>query len=1270
MKAFYKATRALAVLLMALLVASVIPSVLAEDQARAEAAVASSAAATEVKIAWPMMDFVFWNPMNIQMVEDWVSCFMIYSGLFTYGQDLEGPINDLATGWTQVVNGDGTMTTTITITSHAYWRNWEDPTSTTNPVTAYDVEYTFERIMANPGGTWDTYLNDVTDISVVDDTHLTITTSFAKATLVDDISGIPIIPQYVWQDIADNKFLSAIAPEDTVGCGAFYFHSMSTSSWWRFMKAPNYFGEIEYGRDIDYESVLFTMYSLASNGVIAMNSGLEDCLVLSGEANLYLNELGQGSSVPITKYAVNEPGIYDIAINAIPIVNRTATYGQGNPLLLDPIVRQAIYMTENKVAIDDNLLFGLPTVADSVLHPSYWKKTIENQLPYDPLAAKDLLLANGYEDSDADGYLEATTDAYPVVQGWANAGDVLSFRLHCPGTDPAYATMGQNWVSWARDAGIQMNFEVKSESYMINTEWFKADYDIWIWGWGWGPEPLSSLSVWLWSEMRPGGDNCQMPMGPTPGDYDAVWREAQKTLVKEDRKVLVDLLQQWVYESWCENPPIYYLGLYGITEQRFVGWGNWSQHPGLPPASGYQWLWYNLEPSTANQIPLFDTPLDPEYTVVVDTSTSFSVEFNDGDDDQVTVNWTWGDGSSVEQDIANAGTTADGETVTRAHTYTTVNPTGYTLMVTIWDGNQDHQVESTATVYVSSGTNAPPSFTSTVGSTPASPVYVDDVVTWTISASDADDTALKFTWDWGDGTSTVHDYTGLTPGTPVDETADHAWTADGVYDVTVSVWDLVADPAHNLTSAPVTYTVLLNGPPTAPNVVAINAIEGVWTTCTASSSDPDADTLRFTWVWDDGTTNRTNHASSPSTVTSTVKHMWDTAGSYLVTVYADDQTGELGHNVSTEITAIVQAAGTNVAPTALALDASPSPAAVTETVTFTASAEDGNEDALVFWIDFDDGSYASDTTAGGAGAQTVTFTHAYDAEGTYTVTVYVNDSYDMEVHNVSTSISLTVTANGPPVITLPATMTAQYNVTKKFVPTSVSDPDGDALEVSWDWGDGSAWTMGDPLDSYSASHEYSIVDTVTLTVYANDGNGHNISATSEVTVSEANYKPSLVSIVKDPSRSSYWTGTQVNFTVTVFDNEGDELTVTVGYVPAGSSTPVTQTETVTPTAQENMEVNVSFTFTAAGPYTVTANVTDGLDHSNPALDSKSTSVTIVTQETATPEDEGGGNIMLYAGVGIVAALIIIGLALLLMKRKKGGAKDEGAGGMEGMVPPQ
>jgi hypothetical protein len=806
---------------------------------------------------------------------------------------------------------------------------------------------------------------------------------------------------------------------------------------------------------------------------------------------------------------------------------------------------------------------------------------------------------------------------------------------------------------------------------MINTEWFKADYDIWIWGWGWGGEPLSSLSVWLWSEMKPGGDNCQMPMGPTPGDYDAVWREAQRTMNTTDRKVLVDLLQQWVYESWCENPPIYYLGLYGVTDQRFVGWGNWTQYTGLTIDQGYQWLWYNLEPNTANQYPLFDTPLDPEYTVVVDTSSSFSVTFHDADDDQVYVNWTWGDGSSVEQDIFDAGTTAAGQTAARSHTYTTVNPTGYPLVVTIWDGNQNHQVDSPATVYVSSGTNAPPAFTSTVGSTPASPVYVDDIVTWTISASDADDTALRFTWDWGDGTATVHDFTGLTPGTPVDETADHAWTVEGVHDVTVSVWDLVADPAHNLTSAPVTYTVILNGPPTAPNVVAINAIEGLWTTCTASSSDPDADALRFTWAWDDGTTNRTNHASSTSTVTSSVKHMWNTPGSYLVTVYVDDLTGDVGHNVSTEVTAVVWVTGTNVAPTALALDASPNPAAVGATVTFTTSAEDANEDALVFWIDFDDGSYASDTTAGGAGTQTVTFTHAYAAEGTYAVTLYVNDSYDLEAHNTSTSLPLTTTGNGPPVITLPPAMMAQYNVTKKFVPTSVSDPDGDALEVFWDWGDGSAWTMGDPLDSYSASHKYSIVDTVTMTAYANDGNGHNVSATSEITVSEANYKPSLVSIVKDPSRSSYWSGTQVNFTITVFDNEGDELTITVGYGIAGAANPVTQTVTVTPMAQENKEVMVNLTFTTAGTYEVSATVTDGQDHSDPTYDSKSTNAVVVAPLPPTTDGGDNGNIMLYAGVGIVAALLVIGLVLLLMKRKKGPeAASKPEGGMEGMAPPQ
>ena len=278
------------------------------------------------------------------------------------------------------------------------------------------------------------------------------------------------------------------------------------------------------------ESVLFTLYSDASAATIAMNSGVEDCVVLTGNANLYLNTLGVNANVNITKFAVNEPGIYDIAINAIPMENRTTTYGQGNPLLLDSAVRKAIMMTENKQMIKDNLLFGLPTIADSVLQPGYWHKTIDNPLPCSPAQAKENLTAAGYADTNGDGYLEATLDAYPVQQGWASAGDQLRFRLRVPNTDPAYSSIGQNWVSWARDAGIRFDFTAASESVMINSDWYKANYDVWVWGWGWGAEPLAALSVWLWNEMHPGGNNCQMPMGPAPGDFDALYHLAQRTM--------------------------------------------------------------------------------------------------------------------------------------------------------------------------------------------------------------------------------------------------------------------------------------------------------------------------------------------------------------------------------------------------------------------------------------------------------------------------------------------------------------------------------------------------------------------------------------------------------------------------------------------------------------------------------------------------------------------------------------------------------------------
>ena len=1273
-----RATRVLALLIVVMFGVSALPAVITGAPAAGNAS-AASAAATEVKIGW-LSEIIMWNPMNIEMVEDYVACYLMYGELFTYDQDWGGPVNDLATGYYQVVQPDDSMITTINITSHAYFRNKANPTDTSHPLTANDVKYTLDRIMANSGGAWDTYLYAVTNVTVINDYQVAITTVYPKATLIDDLTQIPIIPEYMWSQVSDVKFYTAKDPAWLVGTGPFYFDSMVTGSWYRFVRAPNYYGAVENPgvREVkNVESILYTVYTSDSAMTIAMNDGVEDAIVLSGSPNLFLNTLGVNSNVHVIKQAVQEPGICDVAVNAIPYENKTlpngygTTRSEGNMLLLDPIVRQAIAMTMDKDTIVNTYLYGLATKAESVLQPGYWQKAI-TPTPFNTADAKALLMANGYADLDGDGYLEANTTAYPVQQGWTTVGKELAIEIHAPNTDPSYYVVAQNWATWMGQAGIRATPMQLSETVMTNSDWYKAKYDIWVWHWGWSPEPLSNLGVWLWEEMTPGGDNCEMPMGPTPGDYDVLFRQAQRTLDKTARKQMVDQLQQWVHDSYTENPPFYDLGLHGMTDERWLGWGNWSQHVGRSTVSDLLWLWFDLTPNLANKRPVFDTGLDPTYYAVVDVPQTFSVTVSDEDGDPLTVNWTFGDGATAQDTLAT-GTTTTPQTVTQTHTYTTVDMAGVLMTVALWDAQPAHEIVGVTTVYVQAGTDTPPTITSAVTYDPPSPVYVDVPVTWSVSAQDAESGGasgfgLAFTWDWGDGTSTTHLYQPTVNDVPVTDTATHSWAMDGSYNVQVYVWDGFGqpdDPIHNVSSAAIPYLVLVNLPPDFPVISPIASHSGVVTQCVAINWDPDPDMLRFTWDFGNGTyavTDFDNSADPGAPVTSVVTHTWAAQGNYRVTVWTDDLTGGTGHNVSSSTVASIRNAGTNVPPTGLMLNFTPSWPVPGEAVTFDASAVDYDGDGLTFYLDYGDGSSAVQTSAGSSNRQSVQFTHAYALAGDYSATLYVNDSNGPASHNVSTVQYLYVVGNAPPVIALQAAFSAQFGIPKQFTPTSITDPDDDPLSVWYDWGDGTPMTAGDPLNSYAATHTYSVVGQRVMTVYANDGQDHNVSATSTVDISEANLKPQVVSMSKSPAKSSYAVDEEITFVITVSDYDGDTITLTVDF--GDGTTPHSESVTLTPQVNKVVNVTHSYSEGRETAYTVTANATDGKIHSDPTPAEKTTTVLV--------EVEGGGggisNAVIYAAIAIVAIVILALLVFMLMKRKKKG--PEAAAPAPGVTPPE
>ncbi len=670
-----------------------------------------------------------WNPMNLEFPEDFVISPMIYSSLFTYDRDNEMVVGDLARSWAIEIQDAGTpydqaddfITLTVEITQNAYWRNAANIDDTSHPVTANDVKFTYDMIIDENEGAWPMFMKGIVEIDVVNDWTLEITTDSLKATILDDLACIPIVPEYIWLTYSSSPCVRTMSPEDLVGCGPFVFDAMLVDTWVKLVRAPNYHQTADFGEeaDIDFDGILFVTYGSAIELVIAMNSGSADAVVMTGEPNLFLNTLGDGAVSPVIKAAVQENGIADVAINAIPFESRTSTYGNGFELLVDPILREAILMCLDKDFVNEELMNGLTVEANSVLEPGYWHLDPVPDIPFDPAAARAMLEANGYADTDGDGLLECVVTNADDWRSEYYGIELDGIRCQAPNTDPSYISIAMLWAGCAVDAGIGLVPEERSEGIMVSTAWYKADYDIWVWHWGWGPEPLSTLSCWLTSELTPGGNNCQMPMGPYEdyvnedlgldltcyydgSIYDQVWTIAGQTMDMEERKALICLLQQWVYDSRCEYPPYYDLGLYGYSEAEFTNWGDWESYRGMTFMSGLPWLWFDIEPLVAppNSAPAgVDIAVSPNPAAVGEPVV-FVASAMDADGDPITITLYYGDGTYEQIDYM--GDTTVLNYFTFEHTYVVAGDYSVTLTVEDWTGLPGHVVSCSDIVQVTS----------------------------------------------------------------------------------------------------------------------------------------------------------------------------------------------------------------------------------------------------------------------------------------------------------------------------------------------------------------------------------------------------------------------------------------------------------------------------------------------------------------------------------------------------------------------------------------
>ena len=152
-------------------------------------------------------------------------------------------------------------------------------------------------------------------------------------------------------------------------------------------------------------------------------------------------------------------------------------------------------------------------------------------------------------------------------------------------------------------------------------------------------------------------------------------------------------------------------------------------------------------------------------------------------------------------------------------------------------------------------------------------------------------------------------------------------------------------------------------------------------------------------------------------------------------------------------------------------------------------------------------------------------THVFDEAGTYAVSLTVTDDFgDSATNSQQVTVTDGTAVNQPPTAAFTPSCT---DLACNFSNAS-SDPDGDVLTYSWDFGDGATSTNANPSHSYAAAGTY----TVTLT--ASDG-ADSDSTSSTVTVSE----PSGSTVITAGVYPILVDGRDAVIDIGVFDGDGE-----------------------------------------------------------------------------------------------------------------------------------
>ena len=521
---------------------------------------------------------------------------------------------------------------------------------------------------------------------------------------------------------------------------------------------------------------------------------------------------------------------------------------------------------------------------------------------------------------------------------------------------------------------------------------------------GWLASGTPHQASWTWNELYPNGIDIHVQVIDSKGGLSPV---ANKTILVTNYapsaskpngqtsgktgvsytyiSIVTDPDQDMIYclFDWGDGTNTGWIGPYasGTSVQQSHTWDNkGSYYVKVRAKDQYELLgdWSDslLVTITNPQPPNKPSKPSGPQTGRTGETYSYSTSTTDPNGDQILYEFDWGDGTTDQ-----AGWYDSGSSITISHSWKSKGD--YNVRVRAKDtDNMWSDWSDPLTVHI--GENHPPNTPNTPNGTTQGRVGV--MYDYVTSTTDIDGDNLYYWFDWGDGTNSgwIGPYE-----SGASCQASHIWNSANTYQVKVKAKD--TENAESNWSTVLTVKIEENSPPNTP------ALEGPTSgeidellQYTAYATDDDGDKIKYYFDWGDGTGEWTGLVDSGETISKS--HRWDSPGTYIVRVKAQDEYGAES-DWSNEI--VVEIMQGNRPPEKPTRPSGPASGKAGKTYTYSAFTTDPDEDEIFYLFDWGDG-----TNSGWLGpynsGETVEASHSWSEKGEYSIKVKAKDVNGLE----------------------------------------------------------------------------------------------------------------------------------------------------------------------------------------------------------------------------------------------------------------------------------